>query len=81
MMEEFKMLLEKVAEIIASELSVSKEDITMDTHLQNDLNADSLDAVELIMTIEEEFDLQIPDEAAQELKTVGNIVEYLEKNQ
>ena len=60
---------------------MSKEEIKLETHLQNDLGADSLDAVELIMTIEEEFNLTIPDEAAQNLKTVGDIVTYLEKNQ
>jgi acyl carrier protein len=79
-MEEFRMILAKVAEIVSSELSVSIEDITMDTHLQNDLNTDSLDAVELIMSVEEEFDMQISDEDAQALKTVGDIVRYIENN-
>jgi acyl carrier protein len=79
-MEEFRMILAKVAEIVSSELSVSIEDITMDTHLQNDLNTDSLDAVELIMSVEEEFDMQISDEEAQALKTVGDIVRYIENN-
>lgn len=74
------MIFEKVREIIANELSVSKDEITLDTHLQEDLSADSLDAVELIMTIEEEFSIDIPDNEAQELKTVGNIVTYLENN-
>ncbi len=72
------MVFEKVCEIIASELSVSKEEIKLETHLQNDLGADSLDAVELVMTIEEEFDIAIPDDVAQNLKTVGDIVNYLE---
>lgn len=74
------MVFEKIAEIIANELSVSKEDITLETHLQNDLGADSLDAVELIMTIEEEFDMSIPDDSAQSLKTVNDIVKYIEAN-
>ncbi|MDF2699741.1 MAG: acyl carrier protein [Haloplasmataceae bacterium] len=74
------MIFEKVVELIANELSVSKEEIKMETHLQNDLGADSLDAVELIMTVEEEFDLSIPDDLAQGLKTVGDIVRYLEAN-
>jgi acyl carrier protein len=74
------MIFEKVADIIANELSVSKDEIKMETSLQDDLGADSLDAVELIMTIEDEFDLQIPDENAQNLKTVGDIVKLLESN-
>jgi len=72
------MILEKVIEIVASELNATKEDVKLETHLQNDLGADSLDAVELMMAIEEEFDLQIPDEKAQEFRTVKDIVAYLE---
>ncbi len=75
------MIFEKVSDIIANELSVSKDEIKMETHLQDDLGADSLDAVELIMTIEEEFNLSIPDESAQNLKRVSDIVTYLENNQ
>lgn len=74
------MIFEKVTEIIVNELSVSKEEIKLETNFQEDLGADSLDAVELIMTIEDEFDLQIPDDEAQKLKTVGDIVKYLENN-
>lgn len=75
------MVLEKVVELVASELSVSKEELNASTHLQNDLNADSLDAVELIMSVEEEFDIEIPDEAAQNLKTIGDLVSFIENNQ
>lgn len=75
------MVLEKVIEIVANELSVSKEELNEATHLQNDLNADSLDAVELIMSIEDEFDLQIPDDEAQGLKTIGDIVTYINNHQ
>ncbi len=75
------MIFEKVSEIIANELSVSKDEITLEASLQDDLGADSLDAVELIMTVEEEFNLSIPDDAAQNLKTVGDIVRYVESNQ
>lgn len=71
-------MFEKLVDLIASELSVSKDTITQATHLQNDLGADSLDAVELIMSIEDAFDIQIPDDAAQNMKTVGDIVTYLE---
>ncbi|HEY8364035.1 MAG TPA: acyl carrier protein [Haloplasmataceae bacterium] len=72
------MIFEKVSEIIANELSVSKDEITLETNLQDDLGADSLDAVELIMTIEEEFEISIPDDAAQNLRTVGDIVKFVE---
>ena len=54
--------------------------MTLDTSLKDDLNADSLDAVEVIMALEEEFDIEIPDQKIKELVTVGDIVEYLEKN-
>ncbi|NLG82655.1 MAG: acyl carrier protein [Bacilli bacterium] len=74
------MIFEKVREIISNELSVSKEEITLETNLQDDLGADSLDAVELVMSIEDEFNIQIPDDAAQNLKTVADIVKYLEEH-
>lgn len=74
------MIFEKVSEIVSTELSVSKDEIKLETHLQDDLGADSLDAVELVMTIEEKFNLSIPDDAAQNLRTVGDIVRYLENN-
>ncbi len=74
------MVFEKVIQIVASELNVSKDEITLETDLQTDLGADSLDAVELMMAIEDEFDLQIPDDVAQDLKTIKDIVSFLEKN-
>ncbi len=73
------MIFTKISEIIAQELSVSKEEIALETHLQDDLGADSLDAVELVMTIEEEFEIAIPDDETQNLKTVGDIVRFVEK--
>ena len=73
------MIFTKISEIIAEELSVSKEEIALETHLQDDLGADSLDAVELVMTIEEEFEIAIPDDETQNLKTVGDIVRFVEK--
>ncbi|NLD26867.1 MAG: acyl carrier protein [Acholeplasmataceae bacterium] len=73
------MIFEKVKKLIAKELNVKEEDITMDSRLSEDLGADSLDAVELIMAVEEEFDVQVSDEAAQNIRRVRDIVEYLEK--
>ncbi|MFY9422197.1 MAG: acyl carrier protein [Bacilli bacterium] len=73
------MVFEKVKKIIAKELNLKEEDIKLESRLAEDLGADSLDAVELIMAIEEEFDIQVSDEAAQGIRTVGDIVKYLEK--
>ena len=73
------MIFEKIREIIAEQLSVEDiEKITLETSLTNDLEADSLDAVEIIMALEEEYDIEIPDEVAEEFKTVGDIVRYVE---
>ena len=73
------MVFEKIQEIIADQLDVDKEQITMDTDLMKDLEADSLDAVEIIMAIESEFDVEVPDERAEEFKLVSNIVNFLEE--
>ncbi len=73
------MVFEKVRAIIAEELGIEEEEITLESDLSDDLGADSLDAVELIMEIEQEFDVEIDDSAAQNIKTVKDIVDYLEK--
>lgn len=72
------MIFEKVKEIIVSELKLDANKVTMEANLQNDLGADSLDAVEVIMALEEEFDLEFSDDAATSIKTVGDIVRYIE---
>lgn len=69
-------IFEKVKAIIVEQLGVEEEEVTMDTSFE-ELNADSLDIVELIMALEEEFDLEIPDEEAEKIKTVGQAVEYI----
>ncbi|ETJ99749.1 acyl carrier protein [Eubacterium nodatum ATCC 33099] len=74
------MTFEKVREIIVEQLSVDESMVTMDTNLMKDLEADSLDAVEIIMAIEEEFDLEIPDEEAEKFKMVGDLVKYVDNN-
>lgn len=74
------MILEKLANIIADQLGVEESAVTAEANIQEDLGADSLDVVDLITTIEDEFDLSIPDEAVEEIKTVGDIVNYIEKN-
>ena len=68
------MVFDKVREIIAEQLDVDTEEITLDTNLIKDLEADSLDAVEIIMALEDEYDIEIPDEVAEEFTTVGDIV-------
>lgn len=73
------MIFEKVKKLIASELNVKEDEIKLESSLTQDLGADSLDAVELIMAIEEEFDVQVSDEEAQNIRTVNDIVKYLEK--
>jgi len=70
--------LEKVQEIVAEKLGVEKSKITLEASFIEDLGADSLDTVELIMKMEEEFGIEIPDEEAEKLKTVGNVVKYLD---
>ena len=72
------MAFDKVKEIIIEELGVDAEEVTLEANLADDLGADSLDAVELIMALEDEFDLKISDDAAQEFKTVKQIVEFIE---
>ena len=74
------MVLEKVKKIIVEELNVAEEKVTMEASLVEDLEADSLDAVEIIVRIEEEFDLQVDDEAAENVKTVGDLVKCIEAN-
>ena len=70
----------KVIGIVAEQMGVDKDQITRDTSFTNDLNADSLDTVELVMELEEEFDTQIPDEQAEKIHTVGQAVDFINKN-
>ena len=74
------MIFDKVRDIIAEQLDVDKDSITLETNLMKDLEADSLDAVEIIMAIEEEFNIEIPDKQAEEFQVVSSIVAYVEKN-
>lgn len=75
------MIFDNVKESLASQFEIDADSITMDTSLIDDLGADSLDVVELIMSLEDNFGVSISDEAAAELTTVRKIVEYLEKLQ
>lgn len=75
------MILEKIQEILAEQFEVSADSINAETNLVDDLGADSLDVVELIMSVEDEFGISVPDEDAAGLTTVGKIAEYIEKLQ
>jgi len=72
------MVFDKIKAIIADKIQVEEDKITPETSLMKDLEADSLDAVEIIMGIEEEFDIEIPDEAAEGFANVGDIAKYVE---
>jgi acyl carrier protein len=74
------MALEKVKKIVVEQLGVEEDEITMESSFIDDLGADSLDIVELIMALEEEFDLEIPDSEAEKITTVGDAVEYIKNN-
>ena len=74
------MIFEKLKDIIAEQLSFDADKVTLEANIQEDLDADSLDIVDLITTIEDEFDISIPDEAVEEIKTVNDIVTYVENN-
>ena len=69
----------KVREIISEQLGVSADEVTPEASFIEDLGADSLDTVELVMAFEEEFGVEVPDEDAEKLQTVGNVIEYIEK--
>lgn len=74
------MFFDKIKEIIVEQLNVDESTVTMDTNLMKDLEADSLDAVEIIMAIEEEYDIEIPDEEAEKFQIVADLVNYVEEN-
>jgi acyl carrier protein len=70
---------ERVVDIVAEQLGVEKDKITRESHFINDLGADSLDTVELVMELEEEFDINIPDDVAEKIQTVGEAISHIEK--
>ncbi|MGK7912951.1 MAG: acyl carrier protein, partial [Synechococcus sp.] len=70
--------LERVRTIVVDQLGVESDTVKAESHFQNDLGADSLDTVELVMAFEEEFDMEIPDEEAENIATVGDAVKYID---
>ena len=73
-------ILDKVKSVIVDQLTVEEDDVTEEASFVDDLGADSLDIVELVMALEEEFGVSIPDEEAENIKTVGDAVSYIEAN-
>ena len=72
-------ILAKVVQIVSDQMGVDKTEITAETSFVDDLNADSLDTVELVMELEDEFDMSIPDEEAEKIKTVGDAIEFIKQ--
>ncbi|HET6428351.1 MAG TPA: acyl carrier protein [Phycisphaerae bacterium] len=71
---------DKVIEIVAEQMGVDKSEVTRETSFVNDLNADSLDTVELVMEFEDEFEMSIPDEEAEKIQTVGQAIDYINEH-
>lgn len=76
---DIKVIEEKIIDIISEQMGVEKSEISRETSFINDLNADSLDTVELVMEFEDEFDINIPDEEAEKIQTVGAAIDYISK--
>ncbi len=75
------MIFDRVREIISSQLDVEEDSITMDSDILEDFGADSLDLVDLVMSFEDEFGVEVPDDEVEKFHTVGDVVKYLEDNQ
>ena len=74
-------IFEKLQEMIADQLEIDVEDITYDSNILDDLGADSLDVVDLVMSIEDEFGMEVPDEALENIRTIEDMVKYIEDNE
>lgn len=75
------MIFKKVVDKVTEQLGIDADEVTMESSFIEDLGADSLDIVELLMALEEEFDIEIPDEEAEKLVTIADVVEYIKSNQ
>lgn len=74
------MVFEKIKKMLAEQLDVEEETLTAETDIARDLGADSLDVVELLMSIEDEFEVEIPDEEIENIKTIGDLTDYIQNN-
>ena len=81
MQEAIIMIFEKIRTMLAEQINISEDEIKMESDIINDLGADSLDVVEMLMAVETEFGVTVPDEVAMEMKTIGDVVSFIEKNQ
>lgn len=73
-------IFEKLKELVVDQLGVEEDEVTMEASMQDDLGADSLDLVDLVMSVEEKFGVKVADEDLENIKTVGDIVDYIEEN-
>ncbi len=74
------MVFEKIKVILSNQFDVEEDSITLNTNIVDDLGADSLDVVDMLMSLEDEFDIEIPDEEIEKIRTVGELVAYIEEN-
>ena len=74
------MVFEKLREIICEQLQVNEDEVTMESNIRDDFDADSLDFVDIVMSIEDEFSVEVPDEAIDDIKVVGDLVRFIEEN-
>lgn len=74
------MLFDEIKEILADQLEINPDDIELTSSLENDLGADSLDAIDVVMTIEDQYSIEVPDEVIENIKTVEDIVSFIEAN-
>lgn len=75
------MIFEKVKKLICDQLQIDADTVTLDSVITDDLGADSLDLVDLVMTFEDEFGIEIPDDAVEKIRTVGDVIKFIEDNQ
>ena len=73
-------LFERIRDLLAEQLDIEPSAITMDSDIMEDFDADSLDIVDMVMTLEDEFEVEVPDEAVETLRTVGDVVRFIEEN-
>ena len=74
------MVFEKLKGIISEQLEIAEEEITMESNIIDDFDADSLDLVDIVMSVEDEFDVEVPEDAVEKMKTVGDVVKFIEEN-
>lgn len=74
------MVFERIREIICEQLDLEEDDVTLDSNIMEDFEADSLDLVDLVMSLEDEFNMEVPDDQIENFRTVGDVVRYIEEN-